>query len=147
MATYLLDTNVVLRFLDTNSPINPSVRQAVTLLRSKGHALTICSQNIIEAWAVATRPLEANGFGWSLKQTHSEMNRLLNLYELLPDTADIFTMWLELVTTTNVSGKQVHDARLAATAKAHDIENLLTLNPNDFKRFDLSAVHPNEVMA
>jgi predicted nucleic acid-binding protein len=146
VATYLLDTNVVLRFLDINSPLNSLVRRAVTQLKSHGHTLKICPQNITETWAVATRPLEANGFGWSLEQTRLEIDTLLSIYELLPDTPAIFTAWLELVTRYKVSGKQVHDARLAAVAKAHRIDNLLTLNTDDFKRFDLNAVHPEDVV-
>jgi predicted nucleic acid-binding protein len=34
-----------------------------------------------------------------------------------------------------VRRKQVHDARMAAFAWAHGIENLLTLNFSDFSRF------------
>jgi predicted nucleic acid-binding protein len=146
MATYLFDTNILLRFLDTTSAQHVLVSQAVLRLESQEHTLKVCSQNIVEFWAVATRPLVANGFGWSLERTRSEIDRFLSIYELLPDTPDIFTTWLELVTVYKVSGKQVHDARLAATAKAHEIENLLTLNVADFKRFNLSAVHPNEVI-
>jgi predicted nucleic acid-binding protein len=146
MASYLLDTNVLLRFLDTNSPLNPLIRQAVTTLRFQGYGIKICPQNIIELWAVATRPLAANGFGWSLELTRLEVDKLLGIYELLPDSPAIFVTWLELVTTYQVSGKQVHDARLAATAKAHEVENLLTLNIDDFKRFDLNAIHPSEVL-
>lgn len=146
MASYLLDTNVILRFLDTQSPLYPLLRQAITILRSRGHSLKICPQNIVELWAVATRPTSANGFGWTPQFTQIEVNKLLSIYELLPDTPDIFTQWLELVTMHQVSGKQVHDARLAATAKAHNVENLLTLNVDDFKRFDLQAIHPSELV-
>jgi predicted nucleic acid-binding protein len=145
MAAYLLDTNVLLRFLDTNSPQNPLIRQTVTTLRFQGHGIKICPQNIIELWAVATRPLSANGFNWSLEFTRAEIDKLLKIYELLPDAPAIFTQWLERVTKYQVSGKQVHDARLAATAKAHGVENLLTLDVEDFKRFNLKAVHPSEV--
>jgi predicted nucleic acid-binding protein len=35
---------------------------------------------------------------------------------------------------------------LAAVAKAHQIDNLLTLNADDFKRFALNAVHPKAVV-
>ncbi|MGL4610934.1 MAG: type II toxin-antitoxin system VapC family toxin [Trueperaceae bacterium] len=146
MAVFLLDTNVVLRFLDTTSPLNPLMRQALTTLRFKGHVPKICPQNIVELWAVATRPLSANGFGWTPEFTQSEVFQLLNLYELLPDNSLIFTEWLELVTTYKVSGKQVHDARLAATAKVHEVENLLTLNVEDFKRFELNAVYPSKLI-
>ena len=66
-------------------------------------------------------------------------------FVLLPETPEVFSTWLELVTTQQVSGKQVHDARLAASLKAHGVETLLTLNGGDFRRFDISVVHPREV--
>jgi predicted nucleic acid-binding protein len=146
MQTYLFDTNILLRFLDTTAAQHPLVSQAVFKLEAQSHTLKLCPQTIYEFWAVATRPVAANGFGWSLEQTRLEIDKLLNIYELLPDTPAIFTEWLNLVTKHQVSGKQVHDARLAATAKAHKVENLLTLNVDDFKRFNLTAVHPSKVV-
>jgi predicted nucleic acid-binding protein len=146
MATYLFDTNILLRLLDVTAAQHPLVSQAVLILESQEHVLKVCSQNIVEFWAVATRPIAANGFGWNLEQTRSEVDRILSIYELLPDSPAIFATWLELVTTYKVSGKQVHDARLAATTKVHDIENLLTLNVDDFKRFNVKAVHPSEII-
>ena len=65
---------------------------------------------------------------------------------LLPETPEVFSTWLELVTTYQLSGKQVHDARLAASSKAHNVETLLTLNGDDFKRFDIKSVHSREVL-
>ncbi len=146
MSLYLLDTNILLLFFDTTSSSHALVRKAIFNLEANGHELRLCPQTIYEFWAVATRPTNANGFGWSLEFTRSEIDRFLVLYELLPDNPSIFTQWLELVTKHQVSGKQVHDARLAATAKAHEVENLLTLNVEDFKRFDIQAVHPSELV-
>lgn len=71
---------------------------------------------------------------------------MLTVFTLLAETTEVFTLWLELVTNHQVHGKQVHDTKLVAIAKAHDVEHLLTLNGDDFKRFDLSVVHPNEVV-
>jgi predicted nucleic acid-binding protein len=144
--TYLLDTNILLRFLDETSPEYSLVQAAIATLRKQDNLVYLTPQVVIEFWAVATRPRTANGFGWTIERAAVEVKGLLNLFSLLPDNTDIFAEWLELVTTYQVSGKQVHDARLAATAKAHDVENLLTLNVADFKRFDLKAVHPNEVI-
>ncbi len=62
-------------------------------------------------------------------------------------TPEVFSRWLELVTTHDVKGKQIHDARLAASLKAHNIETLPTLNSDDFKRYDVNVVHPREVLA
>lgn len=144
--SYLLDTNIVLRFVDETSAEHSLVQQAVTRLRAKGERIFLAPQVIIEFWAVATRPRAANGFNWIVEKAHEEVIGLLRLFPLLPDTPAIFTHWLGLVTKHKVSGKQVHDARLAATAKAHEVENLLTLNIDDFKRFDLNAVHPSELV-
>jgi predicted nucleic acid-binding protein len=70
---------------------------------------------------------------------------MLGVFTLLPETSDVLMLWLELVTNYQVHGKQVHDTKLVAIAKAHKVENLLTLNVADFKRFDLKAVHPSEI--
>lgn len=40
-----------------------------------------------------------------------------------------------LVKAHQVSGRQVHDARLVAAMLAHKIGNLLTFNSADFKRY------------
>jgi predicted nucleic acid-binding protein len=48
------------------------------------------------------------------------------------------------VTKNKVSGKPTHDVRLVALMKAHSLERLLTLNPADFKRFDIEIVTPTQ---
>ena len=87
----------------------------------------------------------STGLGGRVNGFALKFERLLLSFLLLPDTPEVFGIWLELVTTHQVSGKQVHDARLAASLKAHDVETLLTLNGDDFRRFDIRVVHPREV--
>lgn len=60
---YLVDINVLLRFVDRSHPLHPSIRVAVRMLRQDEHQLRITSQNCIEFWNVATRPLQISGFG------------------------------------------------------------------------------------
>ncbi len=51
-----------------------------------------------------------------------------------------------LLTNHKVSGKVAHDARIAAAMRVHKIENILTLNPGDFKRFtEITAIKPQEI--
>jgi hypothetical protein len=50
----------------------------------------------------------------------------------------------------NVSGKQVHDARLVAMMLAWQIESILTLNDRDFRRYELEGIKivtPMELIA
>ena len=134
MADYLLDTNVLLRFSDAASPVHATAVDAVAVLLSREDRVYITAQNLIEFWAVATRPVDANGFGWDARQAEQEVEKLLNFFLFLDDTPSVFRHWLALVTAHAVSGKQVHDARLAAVMEAHGVASILTFNTRNFAR-------------
>jgi hypothetical protein len=120
---YLADTNIYLRL----------VSKAVASLLQAGNTLLIASQSVYEFWAVATRPVAANGLGWSTQQTRSVVDWLTTEFELVPDSPDAYMHWLELVTTHSVSGKPTH---------------LLNSNGIDFNWYtEINAVHPSEVSA
>jgi predicted nucleic acid-binding protein len=143
MVRYLLDTNVLLRSSDPASPLSAIASRAVISLLAAGHDLYLTAQVLIEFWAVATRPTAANGLGWSTGRTMHEVTDLLAQFRLLPDTADIFPRWRALATAYGVSGKQVHDARLAAVMATHGVSHLLSFNTADFHRYpDVIAIHP-----
>jgi len=146
MATYLLDTNVVLRLCDSKAASFPTVLRAVSTLKTQGHDLYLTPQNFVEFWAVATRPVTANGLGWAPDRTKREINGLLDLFPVLEDSATVFPIWLYLVETHSIAGKRAHDARLVAVMQAHGVSHLLTLNPDDCKMFPgLTLTHPDDV--
>lgn len=146
MTDYLLDTNVLLRFSDAASPVHAMAVDAVAVLLSRGDRVYITAQNLIEFWAVATRPVGANGFGWDARQAEQEVGKLLNFFLFLDDTPSVFRHWLALVTAHAVSGKQVHDACLAAVMEAHGVASILTFNTRDFSRYPgLTATDPATV--
>lgn len=147
MKKYLLDTNILLRLLDPSSPEHQLVKQAMYLVAKSEDMAVVVPQSIVELWAVATRPVSVNGLGLSLEKTRFEIDDLLTHYELLRDNEFIFDTWLELVTTHQVIGKQVHDTRIAAAMLTHGLQHLLTINGTDFKRFtEIEVVHPLEIV-
>ncbi|MBE9249421.1 type II toxin-antitoxin system VapC family toxin [Dolichospermum sp. LEGE 00240] len=144
---YLVDTNILLRLVQKNSPIHLDTQRAILKLKKQGEFLCIIPQNIIEFWAVATRPLDKNGLGLSITQAEEESEKLKKIFILELDTPQIFTEWESLVIKYQVMGKQVHDARLAAAMVAHNITHLLTFNVDDFKRFsDIVVVDPRSIV-
>lgn len=79
-------------------------------------------------------------------EAERELGNLQNLFQVLPESEKIFDKWRKLVVKYQVSGKVTHDTRIVAAMIAHKIENLLTLNPSDFKRFtEIKAVRPQDV--
>ncbi len=122
------------------------VAQSVSFLVTRGDELRVIAQNLIEFWAVATRPIIDNGLGLTVAQAEQELTKLKALFTILPDTADILPEREQLVVRHQVLGKQVHDARLVAAMKVHNVTHLLTFNTSDFKRFTgIVAVSPSSV--
>jgi len=144
---YLVDTNILLRLVQKNSPMHLDTQRAILMLKKQGDFLCIIPQNIIEFWAVATRPVDKNGLGLSITQAEEESEKLKKIFMLELDTPQIFTEWKSLVIKYQVMGKQVHDARLAAAMLAHNITHLLTFNVDDFKRFsDIVVADPCSIV-
>lgn len=143
MADYLLDTNLLLRFCDTASSQHQIAVDAIDTLLQRGEQVFITAQNLIEFWAVATRPKSANGFDWMPQQTELEIERLLNLFLFLEDSPAVFVHWRSVVLQYGVSGKPVHDARLVAVMMAYGISRLITFNTSDFARYtSITLIEP-----
>jgi hypothetical protein len=106
----------------------------------------LATQVIIEFWVVATRPTEVNGLGWSVEQTRSMIDQLLARFPVLAESRQIFTNWLNLVTTNTVMGKRTHDVRLVAAMLANEMTHLLTFNPSDFAGISsITITHPQDL--
>ena len=73
---FLVDTNILLRSVDTAHPMNPDAVNAVITLRDRGEQLYIVPQNLIEFWNVCTRPIQRNGLGRTATEAEAEINRL-----------------------------------------------------------------------
>jgi predicted nucleic acid-binding protein len=120
--------------------------RATESLIDQGHQLSVIAQNLIEFWAVATRPLANNGLALSITDTAGHIEEFQQTFTLLPDTRDIFFEWQRLVELHEVSGRQVHDARLIAAMLVHDVTHLLTFNGADFKRYsEINLVNPQNI--
>lgn len=144
----LVDTNALLRLVEPNHPMHSSVLDALDYLRARGETLCIVPQNLIEFWAVATRPRASNGLGMTFDEAMNELVSLKSLFVLRLDESTLFSEWERLISLHHTMGKQAHDARIVAAMKVHDIKNLLTFNLVDFKRYsDIAAIDPRSVTA
>jgi predicted nucleic acid-binding protein len=138
----LVDTNILLS-LQTHHPHFALVEQAFSVLRNRDEVLCLAVQNLIEFWAVATRPASENGLGMTTETATRELAVLKDLFALLPEPDSVFDEWERLVITHHVSGKGTHDARLVAVMKLSKVDRILTFNVADFARYeDVQALHP-----
>jgi predicted nucleic acid-binding protein len=145
--SYLVGTNVLLRSVQKSHPMQSDAVRAINLLLRNPEPVSVIPQNLIEFWAVATRPETNNGLGLSVDETARQITSFKSLFTLLPDTDGVFKEWERLVTHHLVLGKQVYDVRLVAAMIVHDLTHLLTFNTDDFKRFTtITAVKPQTLL-
>ena len=143
---YLIDTNILIRFLLPNDPAYQSVRRAVTTLKTRRERAVTTSQNLIEFWRVCTRPRDKNGLGLSVAATNHRLQLLERHFQVLRDESTAYTRWKALVFAYGVMGKQVHDTRIVASMIAHGVTEILTLNVNDFRRYiEINPVTPDDI--
>lgn len=145
--SFAVDTNILLRSIDDGHIAQPIARDGLLALRDQGETLSIFPQNLIELWAVATRPVANNGLGWSVDRAEQELAALKNLFVVLADTDAVLVEWERLAVRYLVIGKQAHDAHVIASMLVHRVTHLLTFNDSDFKRFtEITVVNPNSLL-
>ena len=135
----LVDTNVLLRLLQPHHPHCVLAEKALASLRRKGENLYVAAQNLVEVWSVITRPVQENGLGFSVQQALADIDNIKRLFVLLPELP-LLDEWKRLVVTYRVSGKNAHDARLVAAMTTSGVSDILTLNSQDFARYDQITV-------
>lgn len=141
----LIDTNVFLRRVQPSHPHHPIAIEAVARLVERREATFFTLQNMAEFWVIATRPVANGGLGYTGALAMDEIARIEGVHRLLPDTAAVYDEWRRLVAMNGVMGVKAHDARLAASARTHQIGRLMTFNLADFKRFGVNLLDPFEV--
>lgn len=68
------------------------------------------------------------------------------MFPLLLDTSAIYTEWKRLVSTYEVKGVNVHNARLVAVMLVHTLTHILTFNIEYFRRYvEITPVNPGDI--
>ena len=138
---YLLDTSVLLRLVDKNDPQHATVRGAVRKLIGDREELLITTQNVAEFCNVATRPVANSGFGRSPIDALGILEREIEpICSIIAEPDVVYGELKRLVAKYGVVGKQVHDTRLVAMMLVWQIENVLTLNDRDFRRYEPEGI-------
>jgi predicted nucleic acid-binding protein len=139
----LLDSNILLRWLEPDHPDQLIVSAAVSRLMLSNADLCYTSQNLGEFWNVLTRPVDRNGYGLSPDAANRRAIAVESRLLLLPDSVAVHNEWRRLLVDYRISGVQVHDARLVAAMHVHGVKRILTFNTKDFARFDeIEVIHP-----
>ena len=130
MERVLVDTNVLVRLVQLSGIPDEE-------LASMLGEYNVCTtfQNLAEFWSVATRRAVVNGLGLSIEAVSERVEKIRQVFEVLPDEPASLDIWVEICKKYQVSGKRVHDARIVATALANGVTVIATRNHSDFQGF------------
>ena len=145
----LLDTGILLRLWDRKDPAHILVVSSVRLLYRQGIELVTSAQNIAGFWNVSTRPSSARGgYGRSVDEADRRVQFFERYGRVLSDTPTTYLEWRRLVKEHRIIGVAVHDARIAAQMIAWGLDEILTLNPDDFRRYtEITVRTPSEIIS
>ncbi len=94
MDAALVDSNILLRLSQPEHADYLIASAAVDELLIENVDLCVVPQNLVEFWAVATRPSASRGWlGMKLDAVDRELNRLRSLFHLLEGAAGIADSW------------------------------------------------------
>ena len=132
----MLDTNVLLAATDEGRAEH---HDALTIINdwAAGHTDVCTSGQILREYlSVATRPAEKNGLGLNLPDALGNVRAIRERTTLLTEDSKVADRLLGLMADVQCLGKQVHDANLVATMLVLGIGTVVTMNLEDFTRFE-----------
>lgn len=147
----LVDTNVLLRVAEPTSAEHRECTDAMSVLTGsrRGEMEPVfCAQNSIEFWVVATRPVNVNGLGMGAVEAAATLDGFEGMMRCLPEPADAQVRWRNVITLYGAVGKTAHDARLVAVMLANGVDQILTLNAADFRRYSpaIKSFSPQDIL-
>src|SRR5258708_17650511 len=92
----------------------PLVDTALARLAGQGAILHYTHQNIAELWNAMTRPLNRNGFGFTVADAEREVQAIEAGMVLLREGEPVYREWRRIVVQHGVLGGREHDGRLCA---------------------------------
>jgi len=129
---YLIDSNILVYFVHLDSAHHKSARRCVEVLEDEGKRLAYTPQNAAEFWAVCTKPMASGGLGYSVGEVAAHLSAFAGRFELLHETPHIYVEWQRVIKEYRILGRQVYDARLAATMRVAGIPKVLTKKRTGF---------------
>jgi predicted nucleic acid-binding protein len=143
----LADSNILVHLTNFQSADHLRTRRACYELRKAGAELYYTSQNLAEFWNVCTR-IGPGGLGLSIEETAMRVRKIESQLSYLAETVSAEKSFKDLLVRYQVQGVQVHDARLAAVMIANGIQEILTFDRDDFRRYkELTVLHPADLEA
>jgi predicted nucleic acid-binding protein len=124
----LLDSNILIYALNSSSP---KCAAAQTFIRQNCSQAVVAQQNIFEAIRVLTHPKFSAPF--KPKQAVKAVTAISSQLQIIQPAFETTQLTVELIKKYRVTGSQIFDAYLVATALNSGVEQIVTDNTKHLK--------------
>ena len=129
-----IDTNILIYANVASAPYHQLATETLQTLNDSGTELWLSRQILREFIATLTRPQTFVNV-----QPPDVITERVQFFEqffqIAEDSAQVTVRLLELLQSTPMGGRQVHDANIVATMFTAGVDRILTHNVGDFDRF------------
>jgi len=141
------------QFLDTNILVYSTLRdfdeekhristKLLTDLYSENKQLVISTQILREFYAVVTNTKYLEN-PLTPEQASSQIDYFKSVFGVHAIDMNVIKELQKIMIENQVKGQNIHDATIAATMKANNIETIWTFNKKDFSKFEgITAIKP-----
>ena len=141
----MVDTNIMLSASNSNRADHVASHRVFSSALEMGVHLATCGQILREYLVVATRPMEVNGLGLSLKDALINLEWFRKRMVYLEEPESVHHTLVRLIDSHKITGKRIHDINIVAIMNQFSIHTLLTNNAGDFDLIpDLEIIGPQE---
>ena len=136
----LIDSNILIYSLLTDSPKN-TVAQTFLKDQTKKSQLVIAHQNIFEVLRVITHTKFLNPFGTT--DAIDSLNSICLVAKIIYPTRETHDLALALIQEYNITGSEIFDAYLVATAMSNDCFEIATDNEKHLSKYrEVKVINP-----
>lgn len=129
-----VDTNVLLRATNSRMPLHVEAKALIDTCWTDEIELWI-SRQVIREYLVQVTRQQGTVPPLTIDEINVQMGMIQASFKIADDTAAVTAQLMLLIREFPTGGKQVHDANIVATMLVHGIDQLLTQNVDDMKRF------------
>lgn len=136
----LIDTNILIYSTSGQSPFFAESQAAITNYVNSNYAIWL-SRQIIREYLVVKLRLMLDEKKYDETVLFKEIKYLSDNYFIADENNSTTLILGELIKKYKIAGKQIHDANIVATCIDNNIFNILTNNPNHFKRYAVEGIN------
>ena len=133
--TAFIDTNLLVYAVSSDSPFYLSARKILEQKLKDEYELWISRQVIREYLVVMSRS-EILLQRQSMEDVIRDFKKVIKSFSIANDTMNVTEKLYQLIEKYDVKGKNIHDANVVATMLVNGIQEIITHNIKDFRRFE-----------